>query len=74
MAHDPAMKLAAWNRPGEQPLDERMASQPTQSRLIDILSREPDNRYALRDALADACEGATCVPSVGDHAAAEDHD
>jgi hypothetical protein len=38
MAHDPAMKLAAWNRPGEQPLDERMASQPTQSRLIDILA------------------------------------
>ncbi len=61
MAHDPAMKLAAWNRPGEQPLDERMASQPTQSRLIDILSHEPDNRYALRDATADACEH-TCVP------------
>jgi len=68
MAHDPAMKLAAWNRPGEQPLDERMASQPTQSRLIDILSREPDNRYALRDALADACERHLRAEG-GDHAA-----
>jgi hypothetical protein len=68
MAHDPAMKMAAWNRPGEQPLDERMASQPTQSRLIDILSREPGNRYALRDALADACERHLRAEG-GDHAA-----
>ena len=68
MAHDPAMKLAAWNRPGEQPLDERMASQPTQSRLIDILSREPGNRQALRDALADACERHLRAEG-GDHAA-----
>ena len=68
LAHDPAMKLAAWNRPGEQPLDERMASQPTQSRLIDILSREPDNRYALRDSLADACERHLRAEG-GDHAA-----
>jgi hypothetical protein len=68
MAHDPAMKMAAWNRPGEQPLDERMASQPTQSRLIDILSRQPDNRYALRDALADSCERHLRAEG-GDHAA-----
>jgi hypothetical protein len=68
LAHDPAMKLAAWNRPGEQPLDERLASQPTQSRLIDILSRESGNRYALRDALADACERHLRATG-GDHAA-----
>jgi hypothetical protein len=68
MAHDPAMRLAAWNRSGEQPLDERMASQPTQSRLIDILTREADNRYALRDALADACERHLRAEG-GDHAA-----
>jgi hypothetical protein len=68
MAHDPAMKLAAWNRPGEQPLNERMASQPTQSRLIDILSDESGNRYALRDALADACERHLRAEG-GDHAA-----
>lgn len=68
MAHDPAMKLAAWNRPGELPLAERMASQPTQSRLIDILSHQPANRYALRDALADACQRHLRAEG-GDHAA-----
>ncbi|HJT31367.1 MAG TPA: transposase [Pirellulales bacterium] len=68
MAHDPAMKMAVWNRPGEQPLDERLASQPTQSRLIDILSRHAANRYALRDALADACERHLRAEG-GDHAA-----
>ena len=68
MAHDPAMRMAAWNRPGEQTLDERMASQPTQSRLIDILSRQPRNRYALRDSLADACERHLRATG-GDHAA-----
>jgi hypothetical protein len=48
LAHDPAMKLAAWNRPGEQPLEERLASQPTQSRLIDVFTLTPGNRAALR--------------------------
>ena len=46
LAHDPAMKLAAWNRPGQQPLAERLARQPTPSRLIDILTRTPGNRAA----------------------------
>lgn len=68
LAHDPAMKMAVWNRPGEQPLDERLASQPTQSRLIDILSQSPHNRYALRDALADSCERHLRATG-GDHAA-----
>lgn len=68
LAHDPAMKLAAWDRPGESPLEERLASQPTQSRLIDILTHNPDNRYALRDALADACERHLRAEG-GDHAA-----
>jgi hypothetical protein len=54
LAHDPAMKLAVWDRPGSQPLEERLASQPTQSRLLDILSH-PDNRPPLRDALAECC-------------------
>ena len=68
MAHDPAMKMAAWNRSGKQPLDERMASQPTQSRLIDILAHHSGNRYALRDSLADACERHLRAEG-GDHAA-----
>jgi len=68
LAHDPAMKLAAWNRPGEQPLDERLASQPTQSRLIDILTLTPGNRAALRDSLCEAC-GRHLRATGGNHAA-----
>ena len=62
------MKLAAWNRPGQQPLAERLASQPTQSRLIDILTRTPGNRAALRDALCEICERHLRATG-GDHAA-----
>ncbi len=51
LAHDPAMRIAAWDRPGEKVLDERMASQPTQSRLIDILSGSKQNLETLRNAL-----------------------
>jgi hypothetical protein len=56
LAHDPALKLAVWDRPGVQVLDERLASQPTQSRLVDILARHKPNRAALRGALADWIE------------------
>jgi hypothetical protein len=55
LAHDPAMKLAAWNASGAAPIDERLASQPTQSRLLDILSDHAANRAALRDSLAECC-------------------
>jgi hypothetical protein len=51
LAHDPAMKLAAWNATGPAPLDERLASQPTQSQLLDILAHDSSNRAALRDSL-----------------------
>ena len=37
-------------------VEERLASQPTQSRLIDILTLTRDNRAALRDALSESCE------------------
>lgn len=56
LAHDPAMKMAAWDRPGQRLLDERLASQPTQSRLMEILTLTANNRAALRDSLSDACE------------------
>ena len=56
LAHDPALRMATWNRPGEQVLDERSASQPTQSRLIDILSQERQNREGVRGALGDWVE------------------
>jgi hypothetical protein len=68
LAHDPAMKLAAWNRPGERPLDERMASQPTQSRLIDILTLTRGNVAALRGSLCESCERHLRATG-GDHAA-----
>ena len=53
LAHDPAMRIAIWNRPGEQVLDERGASQPTQSRLTDILSNHKQNLEVVRWALPD---------------------
>lgn len=68
LAHDPAMKMAVWDRSGEQPLDERLASQPTQSRLIDMLTRTSGNRAAVRDSLADSCERHLRATG-GDHAA-----
>lgn len=52
LAHDPAMRMAVWNRPGEEVLEQRLASQPTQSRLIDWLAT-PGNRKALRHSLFD---------------------
>jgi hypothetical protein len=51
LAHDPAFRLAVWDRPGDAVLDERLASQPTQSRLLDILARQPGNLNALRESL-----------------------
>jgi hypothetical protein len=53
LAHDPALRIAAWDRPGDAVLDERLASQPTQSRLVDILAENQANREALRESLSD---------------------
>ena len=38
LAHDPAFRMAVWDRPGDATLEKRLASQPTQSRLVDILA------------------------------------
>jgi len=51
LAHDPGVRLAVWNRPGQAGLDERLASQPSDWRLVDRLSARP-HRRALREALA----------------------
>ena len=56
LAHDPAMRIATWNRPGATVLEERGASQPTQSRLTQILSGDKRNLEALRAALPDGVE------------------
>lgn len=53
LAHDPAVKMAVWDRPGEEVLNQRMASQPTQSRLIDWLADIKQNREVLRKSLFD---------------------
>ncbi len=53
LAHDPAMRIATWDRRGEGVIDERLASQPTQSRLIDWLSDFKQNKEALRNSLFD---------------------
>ena len=53
LAHDPAVKVAVWDRPGQAVLDERLASQPSDWRLVDRLSTKP-HRRALRKALAES--------------------
>ena len=73
LAHDVAMKLAIWNRSGPQTLDERLASQPTQSRLISYLAHDAHNRAVVRDSLAMACERHLRASS-GDHAAQGSYD
>jgi hypothetical protein len=52
LAHDVAMRLSVWDRPGERVLDERLASQPTDWRLVEALSTKA-HRRALREALAE---------------------
>jgi hypothetical protein len=68
LAHDPAFKMAVWDRAGDEVLGERLASQPTQSRLIDILTNFPANRTTLREALAD-WSARHLRATGGDHAA-----
>jgi len=50
LAHDAAMKLAVWDRPGKQVLQERLASQPSDWRLVNRLSSSPQRR-AINEAL-----------------------
>lgn len=56
LAHDPAFRMAVWNRSGDQVVHERLASQPTQSRLIKILTRNTGNLESLRTGLATSVE------------------
>jgi Transposase DDE domain group 1 len=53
LAHDPAMRLATWDRPGKRVAEERAASQPTQSRLLLALGNYKLNIERLRETLAD---------------------
>jgi hypothetical protein len=50
LAHDVGMKLAVWDRPGKQGIDERLASQPSDGRLVNRLSSKAQRR-AINEAL-----------------------
>lgn len=52
LAHDPAMKASVWDRPGNRVSEERLASQPTHSRLMNILTEYKGNLESLRGSLA----------------------
>jgi len=56
LAHDPALRMSTWDRPGERVLEERSASQPTQSRLLDTVAHVGHNLEAVRGALGDWVE------------------
>jgi len=51
LAHDVAMKVAVWDRPGRQVIDERLASQPSDWRLVRRIAEIPTNLEAVREAL-----------------------
>jgi hypothetical protein len=50
LAHDVAVKLAVWDRPGRQGVNERLASQPSDWRLVTRLASAAQRR-ALNEAL-----------------------
>ena len=53
LAHDPGLKLAVWDRPGQGVLNERLASQPSDWRLMNRLSAKA-HRATLRNALSES--------------------
>lgn len=54
LAHDPALRVAVWDRPGDVVLDERLASQSSQSRFITRLAESSHNRQVMHGALAES--------------------
>ena len=54
LCHDPAFRMAVWDRRGDQVVDERLASQPTQSRLLRTLTSNSENLHALQRGLGDS--------------------
>jgi len=51
LCHDPAFRMAVWDRRGDQVVDERLASQPTQSRLLGVLTSNPANLRTVQAGL-----------------------
>ena len=69
LAHDPALRMATWDRRGEQVLDERSASQPTHSRLVDnsLIRRATWRPYEAPcvTGWSDTCERRAIMPCGG---------
>jgi len=53
VAHDVALKLAVWDRPGPKVIDERLASQPSEWRLLRRIAESKPNLEAVRQALGE---------------------
>lgn len=53
LAHDVAMKMAVWDRPGPKVIDERLASQPSDWRLVRRIAEIKPNLEATREALSE---------------------
>ena len=53
LAHDVAMKLSVWDRPGRKVIAERLASQPSDWRLIRRIANIRPNLAATRQALGE---------------------
>jgi len=53
LAHDAGMKLSVWDRPGQRVLDERLASQPSDWRLVARVADIKSNREVCRAALGE---------------------
>ena len=54
LCHDPAFRMAVWDRRGDQVVHERLASQPTQSRLLRTLASNGENLRGLQRGLGDS--------------------
>ncbi|MEY4566543.1 MAG: hypothetical protein RLY14_1513, partial [Planctomycetota bacterium] len=71
LAHDPAFRIAVWNRSDDRVTDERLASQPTQSRLLARMAERRTNLYAMRSGLFQSVHrriAATCKYQRVQHA------
>jgi len=53
VAHDVALKMSVWDRPGRKVIDERLASQPSDWRLIRRVADFKSNMEVVREALAE---------------------
>jgi hypothetical protein len=54
LAHDPALRASVWDRPGQDVVNERLASQPSQSRFVTRLAESPINRRVMHRSLGES--------------------